>query len=504
MNDLPRQNLCKIIARHGQSIASEPRRLAALLRDYNPSYRREIAVLVSAAEEGVARELLARTGLPREALLARLTRRLHENVAMEITAAQWAVNSWALALSVLSTAELEHIKQDHSATVAAPVPPAITQTGQQRVPRNSSNEIIVSAWGDGDFTTLGEALNAATPDARVRVRAGVYHEGIVLNKPVEIIAETKNGVGQEVVIVNAVASCLQMQTSAATVRGLTLRQEPSALGDEFFAVDIPQGRLLLEDCNVSSDSLSCIGIHNDSAAPIIRRCRVHSSKYAGVYFFDAASGFLDECDIYGNTNMGIAITTHANPTLKRCKIHDGENAGVVSWEGGLGVLEECEIFGNGKAGIGVSEAAELSIRHCQIYGGSNSGIFVHHNGQVLVEGCHIHGHAAPEVAVSHKGKFIARECKIYEGRTSGVFIDLGGVAVLEDCDLQGNAGTGIVIHDEGVAALSQCRINHNGGVAISVKKGGEIIAENCDLRGNRLGAWEVDPETVVKDLGNLS
>jgi F-box protein 11 len=505
MNDLPRQKLSEIVARHGRDIASDPRRVEGLLRDYGGPHRREIAVLVSAAEEGVAADLLAvGAGLPREALFARLARRLHDNVAMEAAAARWAVNSWALALGVISDAELEAMEPGEPETASAA---DVTQIAPQPAPRSSPSEIIVSAAGDGDFTSLTEALNAAPPGARLLVRAGLYREGVVLDKLVEIIAEGGSGrdrTGQEVIIASAEASCIRMQTSEATVRGLTLRQEPASEGDGFFAVDIPQGRLTLEDCDVSSGSLSCVGIHNDSADPVIRRCRIHGSADSGVYVFNAAAGTIEDCDIYDNTNVGLAITERANPTARRCRVREGKNAGIVSWNGGLGVIEECEIFGNGKAGVGVSEEAELSLRRCRIYGGNNSGVFVHHGGQALAEDCDIYGNAEPEVAVSHDGKFVARGCSIREGRSSGVVVDVDGVAVLEQCDLQGNAGAGVTVNAEGVAALSQCRITHNGTVAVSVQSGGEVIVENCDLTGNRNGAWQAARGAAIKESGNRS
>jgi hypothetical protein len=81
MNDLPRQKLVEIIARHGPSMANEYRRCEGLLRDYCSGNRREIAVLVGAMKERVVADLLAAgTRLPREVVLAKLAKRLHDNL----------------------------------------------------------------------------------------------------------------------------------------------------------------------------------------------------------------------------------------------------------------------------------------------------------------------------------------------------------------------------------------------------------------------------------------
>jgi parallel beta-helix repeat protein len=512
MNSLPRQKLREIVARHGANIAREPRRAEGLLRDHCGTYRREVAVLVSAAEERVAAELLAADrGLPRDVLLARLARRLHDDVAMEAAAARWAVNSWALALGVISDGELEAMEraQAQAAPTAATVTTAAGRESNQtagesaRARSHTAREIVVSAAGDGDYASIAQALTNAAPGARLRVRPGRYRESLLIAKPVEIVGE---GEPQGIVVESAGASCVLMRADEAAVRGLTLRQGANGAGGEggegFFAVDIPHGRLTLEDCDITSRSLSCVGVHNDSAQPVIRRCRIHAGADSGVYFFNAAGGVVEDCDIAENTNVGVAITGRANPTVRRSTIRGGKNAGVVSWGGGLGTVEECEIFGNAKAGVGVSDEAGLSVTRSRIYGGANSGVFVHRDGRAVLEECDIRGHAEPEVAVSLGGQLVARACRIHEGRNSGVFVGGAGKALLEGCDVIGNAYAGVSVDAGGGALLSGSRVNRNGGVGVRVAAGGAVQADGCDLTGNRSGAWGAEEGSVVESRNN--
>jgi hypothetical protein len=504
MNELARQKLGEIVARHGPTVAGDARRIEGLLRDYVGRHRREIAVLVNAVEERVAMDLLSfGAGSPRTALLARLARRLQDNLAMEAAAAKWAVNSWALALGVISSAELLVLEQGESepAPKSVAVPASAGALASQNRQRHAA-EIIVSVAGDGDFTSLALALSAAMPGARLRVRPGLYRESLVLDKMVEIIGE---GARAEITLASANASCLLMQTDEASVRGLTIYQESGKTNEaSFFAVDIAQGRLTLEDCDITSRALSCVGIHNETTDPMIRRCRIHTGADGGVYFFAGAGGMLEDCDIYANANVGIGITERANPVIKRCAVSAGKHAGVVSWKGGLGVLEECEISGNAKADVGVSEEAELTIQRCQIHGGGNSGIFVHQGGHASLTECDIYRHAEPEVAVSLRGRLVALRCRIHEGKSSGVFVGAEGMVNLERCNVYGNAEAGVGVYTGGVAALRECHINHNGGVAVRVEDGGAAGVEGCDLTENAGGAWEVGPEAEVESRNNRS
>lgn len=102
MNNIPRQQLYQLIATYGHSLCDDPRRCEALLKDLCAQYRPEVSVLVGALKEKVAAELLAsQKNVPQTVLLARLTKRIRENLALTEDAAKWAVESWALALGVI-------------------------------------------------------------------------------------------------------------------------------------------------------------------------------------------------------------------------------------------------------------------------------------------------------------------------------------------------------------------------------------------------------------------
>src|SRR4028118_1750129 len=99
--------------------------------------------------------------------------------------------------------------------------------------------IIVSATGEGDYTTIGEAIKNAQPDSCILVRPGLYQEGLIIDKQLEIIGD---GLVADIVIESTDSNCIIMQADYAVVRGLTLRGSGAVKDKEFFAVDIPQGK----------------------------------------------------------------------------------------------------------------------------------------------------------------------------------------------------------------------------------------------------------------------
>ncbi len=110
------------------------------MRDLCGAHRREINILVGALRERVPLDLLAaRNSQPRGLLLTRLARRLEEHLAQTEEAARWAVDSWALALGIVSEAELdeEERRRTEVATPRVEAPPkeAAPSRTQHSTPR---------------------------------------------------------------------------------------------------------------------------------------------------------------------------------------------------------------------------------------------------------------------------------------------------------------------------------------------------------------------------------
>jgi hypothetical protein len=521
MNDLPRQKLGEIVAKYGISIVENPRRCEGLLRDYCGGFRREISVLTMALEERVPLDLLAAKTTPRQVLFGRLTQRLCDNLALSEQAAHWSVHSWALALGIISDDEINVIEQQNirqAQTTATVISSAAqitqqnkaqsskVQTNQSQPANTTANKsfaqesVVVSANGSGDFASIGEAIGNVAPDTRLIIRPGIYNESVVVDKNVEIIGD---GSAENIIIESANSSCVQMRADKAIVRNLTLRGSGARYGKAFFAVGISRGALVLEDCDISSDSLSCVAVQGVDANPTVKNCRIHDGADSGVYFFDNARGQIIECDIYRNQNVGVAITSGANPLIKNCRIFEGNNGGVVVWENGAaGEIENCEIFGHRLANVGVSASANPTFRSCKIFGGRDTGVFVHQGGYGKFEDCAVHDNQKAEVVVIEKSNSALRRCAIYNGTDSGIFVDNEARASIESCNIYDNSDAGVSINDESVVEVRRCNIHRNGTVAVRVKGNSATSVEGCDLRGNRIAAWESEHGVVIERKNN--
>jgi parallel beta-helix repeat protein len=331
------------------------------------------------------------------------------------------------------------------ARVAAPQ--QATTSAPQPKPSRYAVEWVVDARGRGDYSTISAALNAAPPNARIVVKAGVYQEGIVLTKTV-----TLEGDGGTVIVENNAGSVIMMETDEATVAGLTIRCTATT---NVYGVDIPQGRLILRECDVTSSARACIAVRNAGTRPTIVDCTIHNGNQAGVLVYENARGMIENCQIFANAQSGIEIFEGGNPTVRGCTIRDGKNGGVLVYANGAGIIENCQIFTN--------EMFEIVIQ---------------------------------------TGNPTVRGCTIRDGEGFGVSVNQNGVGVIENCQIFANAYAGIAISAGGNPTVRGCTITQNGYEAVWASDNGRGTFEDCDLRGNTYGAWNIDDTSYVIQRNN--
>ncbi|HXH69816.1 MAG TPA: hypothetical protein VNI60_05655 [Pyrinomonadaceae bacterium] len=162
MNNLPRQMLCQILKKYGNEVCSDAKRCEGLLNDLCGSYGREINVLVNAIEERVPLDLLAaNSSMPHELLLTKLEKRLEEQTALTTDAAQWAVESWALALGVATEAEIEKRHQKR-------VKPTPTISNIETTQPNSAEENKVRNTNRGNFPPPAQTRKQTPPPTQTK------------------------------------------------------------------------------------------------------------------------------------------------------------------------------------------------------------------------------------------------------------------------------------------------------------------------------------------------
>jgi F-box protein 11 len=483
MSTATRETLHDLIHQYGPTLCETPFRVEGFLKDLCGEQPRQIHLLKSALEERVAAELLVSSGLPTRLVLERLALRLQDRRVIEAGAARWAVESWAIALGVLPA------DQATAPTLALaspePVQPALASPAGAVVP-----SLVVSQQGNGQFTTISAALQQAAPRTRILVHPGRYQETLVLDKPVELFAVT-NGPQESVLVESHSASCLIMQTALATVSGLHFwsRRTDADLDGSGYAIDIGQGRLVLEDCDVRSDFLACVGSYGP-ATPLLRRCTLHESGI-GVLVTEMSQPEIVDCEFFGHEIAGIQVRRGGHPTARNCRVHDGAARGLVVEEG-MGLFEDCAFFGHTLSEVEIGRAGDLTLRRCVLSKGKASGLLAREQSRGLLEGCTISEQPQNGVEIHAGAQLEMRDTRISKCQR-GILLDQAGPGVIERCELFANTEVDIACTHQSQPVVRSCTLRAGKKVGLLVTGSSRPTIEQCRLFGHGVA------EVVIKE-----
>jgi parallel beta-helix repeat protein len=137
-----------------------------------------------------------------------------------------------------------------------------------------------------------------------------------------------------------------MQTDHAVIRNVTVRLRTSDENVKKVAVYVSRGQLIIEECSITSNSLSSIKVAGSTANAIIRNCLIFNGTANGILFDDRARGTVEDSDIYNNSFNGIEIRNGANTTIQRCSINENKGAGVSVHKNALGSVLNSNLTDN--------------------------------------------------------------------------------------------------------------------------------------------------------------
>jgi F-box protein 11 len=291
-----------------------------------------------------------------------------------------------------------HLRDSSRDRAPAPAPTAgpvdVAATSVQ--PAVAAPTRVVDPYpGRGDHVTITEAITAADAGDRILVRPGLYDEALFIDKPLELIGQ---GALDEITVAVKNHNVIEFHTNIGRVSNLTLRQEGSDTEDFWSAVYVGQGRLELEDCDISSKSTSCITVL-DGADPRIRRNKIHHGAQVGMSISEQALGTIEDNHVYANDRSGVEIVSGGNPTVRRNHIRENGETGVLVYGGGLGTLEDNEITGNTTCGVEVRQDGSPTVRNNRITGNGYTAMWIHGDGRGTFEANDVTGNGSGAWAI---------------------------------------------------------------------------------------------------------
>jgi len=520
MNDAVRQELVKLIAGHGRSLANDSRRCEALLRDYCGDYKREINVLVGALKERVAEDLIQSSAtMPGEILHARLVKRLQDNLGLSEEASEWAVSSWAQALGMATK-----ITSQGNRTTTARESGAATNTVHSSDPDDpfaqddhtgtasaSPEEIlrqalrivfaddIATEYEKADLQRIRQRLGIPIETAS-RIFTEIKAEKQQSKKPAQPIGPTS-----KIIVVSQERGAQFRSIGEAIQRadpGTHILVRPG-LYRESLLIDKPVG--ISGDGpaeNVVVESIDAPCLIARAARIEVRGLTLRSllkGNQKDYFAVDISYGLLvlENCDV--TSEAGACISIHGqetSPTIRRCHIHHGGNYGIWIWDEAGAIIEDCQISHCRGAGVVVSgdtmrEAREMAASILADISNAHDLVALPLNA------------SSGSLAAGAKRNIpVLRRCDIFGGHDHGIWVHYKGRAVVEHCRVHENVMAGVWIDQHSEAALRQSSINRNGWEAVRVTDNSSATVEDCDLTENGKGPWTVERGCQVRQSSN--
>ena len=269
---------------------------------------------------------------------------------------------------------------DEQAEVTVSAGPAARRAGAARTDPTTH---IVDARKRGDFTTVAAAIRAAQPGDRILVRPGLYEGSLVLDRALEIRGDGP-AADIEIRAYGVQALLFEAEDQDAQVASLTLRQMGGPGAREQHAVDVTQGRLELNGCDISGKSSTCVAVLG-GASLRLRGSTIHDGAKSGVLVSDGSQATLEDNLISDNGSSGVQVRMDARVTLRGNRIRGNSESGVWVYDRGQAILDDNDITENGMVGVSVSAGGSVTVRGNRIKRNSREGVRVRDGGRAVVE-----------------------------------------------------------------------------------------------------------------------
>jgi parallel beta-helix repeat protein len=376
--------------------------------------------------------------------------------------------------------------------------PAVT------VPAPATGTLRVAADGSGNYTSIADAIAAATSGGRIEVMPGTYSGGAVIDKPVEIVGM---GSFEQVIWLSTGSDVVHWKASEGLISNITLHQK-GGCEKTCNAIYFDNGSALVENTALTSEGGASVDIEGARSNPTITKSNIFDAKEGGIYLAKDTNGTISFNDIYNNSFAGIEIKDGSAPLIKGNNIRNGKQSGIFVNTNGRGTIEDNKIYENTFAGIEIKDRADPVVRNNQIYAQLESGVYVNAKGRGSIVNNDIYGNTNSNIEVTELANPSIRSNRIYDGKAGGIFVDKDGRGVFEDNEItnntlsgveisansdpvirnntiKGGKQAGIFILDKGRGVIEDNQITGSGFSGIEVKKRGNPVVKNNRINGNQ-------------------
>ncbi|MFD0278109.1 right-handed parallel beta-helix repeat-containing protein [Kitasatospora sp. NPDC127111] len=330
----------------------------------------------------------------------------------------------------------------------------------------------------GSYRTIGDALQAARSGAVISVRPGRYDENLVVTKMVTIAAEDVRG---SVRISPRRGSVVQVLAEAVQLTGLVLQGQD----DDLPAVDVPQGQLALQDCEVIGNAWTAV-LTRRQGSLAMRGSRVTNPAGAGLVETSEGTSVVEDSVIEHLGTSALVIGERSNPVVRRCVLRDARGNGVCANGEARGVIEDCEISATDKPAVALEEQSTTRLVRTEVRD-SAQGVFLGSTARVVLEECTVTAVRGHGFVLANGTDPLLRRCRAVRTQGHGLHVAGRSRGTFEDFEVTSAARAGIFVGESSGPTLLRAvvRDGESDGVELTAESVAEFDRlEVRDAAGN--------------------
>ena len=330
----------------------------------------------------------------------------------------------------------------------------------------------VAERGWGSHRSIGAAIRAAADGAVISVAPGVYHESIIIDRDVTIIADGT------VELVATYGPALVGKAASTVVRGVALRgSDPAAV-----TVLASAGALALEHCEISVGRVEVTGW----ASARLVNCRIHHSTQAGLHVTGDAKVKLAKCAIEDIDGDGVVLSQSCHVEMSSATIARTMRTGVSLSGSASAILSDCDISHTSEAGIYTQDSVRVLVRGSRLHDTGGDALRLTGSAVPAQEGGPLSDPTSPEGALPNGIEVV--DCKITRSGRTGVRAIGASVVTMNGCDISGSTSTGVVLGGTAKLTAQDCTVSGPGANAVFLDEEAQALLTRFVARASTFSA----------------
>ncbi len=250
---------------------------------------------------------------------------------------------------------------------------------------NLKQSITVSKNGDGDYTTIQEAVDNVPEGSIVYVKKGSYNEIINIKKELSLIGEDKANT-----VINPISEknkyAIRLGAPGSIIKNFSITN--GAPGLYTTGIRITASKTEIHNCNIYDTP---VGIASWSSDGIINNCKFWGCEDEGIALIgNSPSGCnrnkITNCIFYENCD-GIELQYSSNNTISDCEFYENTHTGIdaIASSNNNNTISNCKIYNNEVHGIYLSASSDNKILDCSIFKNNDGNVIMNkysHNNEI--------------------------------------------------------------------------------------------------------------------------